>query len=139
MEVPRLGSNWSYSCRPTPQPQQCQIQAASATYTTAQGNAGSPDPLSKARIEPVTSWFLDLFPLCHDRNSQNFLPLEIVQLDVTSPGHIKGRSKCEVGGFESAFSRYTVRAKRKPLAAQLDVDGLNPIPSPTTTPPKKTT
>ena len=37
MEIPR-GSNWSYSCLPTPQPQQHQIRAASATYTTAHGN-----------------------------------------------------------------------------------------------------
>ena len=36
--LPRLGvdSHW-----PTPQPQQCQIQAAFATYTTAYGNTGS--------------------------------------------------------------------------------------------------
>ena len=34
-------SNQSYCCRPTPQPQQCQIPAASVTYTTAHGNAGS--------------------------------------------------------------------------------------------------
>ena len=34
------GSNWSYSSRPTPQPQQCRIWAVSATYTTAHGNAG---------------------------------------------------------------------------------------------------
>ena len=31
----------SYSCRPTPQPQQRGIQAKSVTYTTAHGNAGS--------------------------------------------------------------------------------------------------
>ena len=36
---PGQGSNWSYSCRPTPQPQQCQIQAEFMTYTTAHGNA----------------------------------------------------------------------------------------------------
>ena len=35
------GSNWSYSCWPTPQPQQHEIRATSATYTTAHGNAGS--------------------------------------------------------------------------------------------------
>ena len=29
------------SAGPTPQPQQCQMQAASATYTTAHGNTGS--------------------------------------------------------------------------------------------------
>ena len=36
---PGQGSNQSYSCRPTPEPQQGQIQAVSATYTTAHGNA----------------------------------------------------------------------------------------------------
>ena len=41
MEVPRLGSNRSYSCQPTPQLQQRAIQAESVTYTAAHGNAGS--------------------------------------------------------------------------------------------------
>ena len=40
MEVPRLGINWSYSCQPMPV-QQHHMQAASATYTTADGNATS--------------------------------------------------------------------------------------------------
>ena len=35
------GSYGSYSCWPTPQPQQCGIRATSATCTTAHGNAGS--------------------------------------------------------------------------------------------------
>ena len=35
--------------RPMPEPQQCQIRAKSATYTTAHGNAGSFNPLSEAR------------------------------------------------------------------------------------------
>ena len=37
------GSGWNRSCsrRPTPEPQQRGIRAASATYTTAHGNAGS--------------------------------------------------------------------------------------------------
>ena len=35
------GCNWSCSRRPTPQPQQCGIPAASATYTTAHSNTGS--------------------------------------------------------------------------------------------------
>ena len=35
------GVNWSSSCRPTPQPQQCRIWAASLNYTTAHGNARS--------------------------------------------------------------------------------------------------
>ena len=35
------GSNWSYSCHLKPQPKQHGIQAMSATYTTAHGNARS--------------------------------------------------------------------------------------------------
>ena len=41
MEVPRLGVNRSCSCWPKPEPQQCQIQAMSVTYTIAHSNAGS--------------------------------------------------------------------------------------------------
>ena len=41
MEVPRLGLNRSCSLQPTPEPQQRQIQAASASYTTPHGNTGS--------------------------------------------------------------------------------------------------
>ena len=41
MEVPRLGVTWSCSCQPAPQPQQCWIQAASVTYTTAHGTSRS--------------------------------------------------------------------------------------------------
>ena len=33
------GANQSYSCQPTPQPQQHGIGATSVTYTTAHGNA----------------------------------------------------------------------------------------------------
>jgi len=43
-----------------PQPQQCRIQAASATNATAHGNAGFPDPLIEARDQTRilidTSW-----------------------------------------------------------------------------------
>ena len=46
MEGPRLG-NQSCTCWPTPQPQQRQNRATSATYTTARGKAGS--LTSKAR------------------------------------------------------------------------------------------
>ena len=42
-------SNWSFSCWPTPQLQQHEIQAASMTYTAACGNAGILDPLSEVR------------------------------------------------------------------------------------------
>ena len=56
MVVPRLGSNWSY--QPTPEPPQCQIQAASVTYTTADGNTESLTHWVRPRIEPATSWFL---------------------------------------------------------------------------------
>ena len=37
-------SNWSCCCRPIPEPQQCQIPATFATYTTAHRNAGALTP-----------------------------------------------------------------------------------------------
>ena len=40
-EVPRLWSNWSCSCWPMLQPQQCQIWAISLIYTTVCGNTRS--------------------------------------------------------------------------------------------------
>ena len=39
-KFPGQGSNQSRGCRPTPQPQQCVIQAKSVTYTTAHSKAG---------------------------------------------------------------------------------------------------
>ena len=41
MEVPRLGVELELYSQPIPQPQQDGIQATSATYTTAHGNARS--------------------------------------------------------------------------------------------------
>ena len=49
------GSNRSYSCRPTPQPQQHWIQAESKTYTTAYGNAGSLTHWVRPWMEPISS------------------------------------------------------------------------------------
>ena len=46
------------SCRPMPWPQQHGIRAASATYTTAHGNARSPTHCATPGIEPATSSFL---------------------------------------------------------------------------------
>ena len=54
MEVPRLGvysRHW-----PTPQPQPCQIQATSVTYTIAHGNAWSLTHWAGPGIEPGSSW-----------------------------------------------------------------------------------
>ena len=58
MEVPDQESNWSYSFRPMPQPQQCRIWAASASNTTAHGNTRSLAHWARSGIEPATSWFL---------------------------------------------------------------------------------
>ena len=57
MEVPRPGSNQSCSHWPTPEPQQCRIWAVSASYNTAQGNAGSLTHWAKPGIEPEIPWF----------------------------------------------------------------------------------
>ena len=58
MEVPRLVSSWSCSRQPRPQPWQHRIRAASVTYTTAHGNAGSLTHWIRPGMEPATSWFL---------------------------------------------------------------------------------
>ena len=58
---PGRGSNQSYSCRLTPQPQPRQIRAMSANYTTAHGNARSLTHQVRPRIELATSWFLVRF------------------------------------------------------------------------------
>ena len=50
------GLNWSNIRQPTPQPQQCEIRAASVTYTTAQWNAGSLTHWVRPGIEPASSW-----------------------------------------------------------------------------------
>ena len=57
-KCPDKGSNWICSCQPTPQPQQCQIRATPATYTTAHSNAGSLTHWPRPGIEPVSSWIL---------------------------------------------------------------------------------
>ena len=41
-----------------PQPEQCQIQALSVTYTTALGNTGFLTHWVRPGIKPTTSWFL---------------------------------------------------------------------------------
>ena len=53
--------NQSYSGWPTPQPRQRGIRAASVTYTTAQGNAGSFTHWERPGMEPISSWVLVRF------------------------------------------------------------------------------
>ena len=52
------GLNQSYSCWPTPQPQQRQIRATSETFTTAQGNIGSLTHWARPGIKYMSSWIL---------------------------------------------------------------------------------
>ena len=68
LKLPGQRLNWSQSCQPTTQLQQCQIQAASVTYTTALSNAGYFNPLSKARgqIHIFMDTSLVLNPLSHN-------------------------------------------------------------------------
>ena len=58
------GSNWSRSHQPTPEPQQRGIRAASASHTTAHGNAGSLTHWARPGIKPATSWCLIRFVNC---------------------------------------------------------------------------
>ena len=55
------GSNQGCCCQNTPEPQQRQIQATSATYTTAHGNTESLTHWMRPGIKPTTSWFLVRF------------------------------------------------------------------------------
>ena len=57
---------WSHSCWPTsqPQPQPHQIQAPSATYTTAHGNPGSWTHWARPGIKPASSRILVKFLTC---------------------------------------------------------------------------
>ena len=67
MEVPGLGVVSEMQLRPTPQPQQNQIWATSAIYTTAHGNAGSLARWARPGIKPASSqrcWVLN--PLSHN-------------------------------------------------------------------------
>ena len=86
MEVPRLRSDRSCSCRPTPQPQQRKIWATSVAYTTAHGNSRSLIYWARTEIEHMSSWTLVGFiTLSQDRNAplQYFkyhLPLSKVPL-----------------------------------------------------------
>ena len=57
------GLNQNCTCRPTPQTQQHQIQAASATYTTAHCNAISFYSLSKTRDR--THILMDTIRVCY--------------------------------------------------------------------------
>ena len=58
VEVSRRGIKLKPRCWPTPQPEQRQIQATSATYTAAHSDTGSLTHCARPGIEPTTSWFL---------------------------------------------------------------------------------
>ena len=66
-EVSRLMVNQSYSYRPMPESQKCQIQATSEIYTAIQGNAGSLTHWAGPGIKPSSSWILARF-VSIDRN-----------------------------------------------------------------------
>ena len=61
MEVPRLGVESELQLRPLSQPQQCQIQATSSTYTMAHENTGSLTHWVRPGIKPVSSRVLVRF------------------------------------------------------------------------------
>ena len=55
MEVPRLGTESELQLSSTPQPQQHQIQAPSATYMTAYSNTRSLTYWARTGIKPTSS------------------------------------------------------------------------------------
>ena len=58
MEVPRLGVESELQLPAYTTATVIQIQATSATYTTAHGNAGSPTHWVRSGIKPASSWIL---------------------------------------------------------------------------------
>ena len=58
MEVLRLGVELELQLWPMKQSQKCRIQAMSATYTTAHGNAGFPTQWVRPEIKSISSWII---------------------------------------------------------------------------------
>ena len=82
MEVFRLrAESESYSCQAIAQPQQCQTQATSLTYTTAHGNVRPLTHWARPGIELASPWILVGFV---SSVPQTELPLFILWLN---PGH----------------------------------------------------
>ena len=104
-KFPGEGLNQSYRCWPISQPQQCGIQASSATYTRAHGNTGSPTHWVSAGIESASSWILrDLFLLSHNRNSlSNFLEVLKSTVSFTS---VLSKSNTHQIPYFSEFGSY---------------------------------
>ena len=73
-EVPRLGVESSCCFWPMPQTQQFEIRAASATYTTAHGNARSLTHWARPGIKSTTSWFLVGFVSTAPQRELRILP-----------------------------------------------------------------
>ena len=87
------GVRWSYSCRPTLEPQQRQIRVESATYTTAHGNAGSLTHWARPGIKPSASWFLVGFVSAAPR--QELLIQQI--FEDSCPRHVLGPDCTMIG------------------------------------------
>ena len=98
----RQGSNLGSCCQPTPEPQQCQIRATSATYTTAHGNAGS---LTFVCVCGSTFKTYPVIPLINQqRNMEAELQLEFVILQPLS----WGTSSC-LGSWPRSYVRQVCR------------------------------
>ena len=85
------GSQANQSCSrwPTPQPQLCQIWAASLTYATARGNARSLTHWVRPGIEPATLWFLVGFVFAAPQ--QELLVLFFLRASLAAYGGSKAR------------------------------------------------
>ena len=103
---PGQESNENWSHRPLSQPQPHGIQGASATYTTALGNAGSLTHGARPRIEPTTSWMLDRFVSNESRQECQQGPgLTPSQLSLLRAGDLGGNSaSCWAGLSQSPIT-----------------------------------
>ena len=103
---PGEGSNQSYCCRPMPEPQQRQIQAASATYTMAHFNARSLTHWARPEIKPTTSWFLVIFVSAMPRQELGVWNFKYSNVIMWTPGNVLGFLRRRKGGLLVASCPY---------------------------------
>ena len=106
--------NWSYSCRPLPQPQQHQIQTVSATYTTAQGNTVSLNHWSGPGIKLASSWILVGF--ISDEPQWEFLMMSSCEPDTGHPAGMWSGEWASVAGHRGESSKFSILGHNRQCA-----------------------
>ena len=107
MEVPRLESNWSYSCWP----QQCRVLAMSATDSTAHSNAGFLTHWSRPGIKPNPHWILVGFLTSEPR--RELLKIDFVIIRFVSFGKRNKKHRYILDKTHAKKAKFPLPAKKK--------------------------